>query len=129
MTNVSQNIIHNELNIFLLAKISAKRLRNNTKRFKQTGSWPRVKQSHNTLKKILPQSCLFRHGAFPRLRHGTRERSQAAIISCLTSGEACVRHRREGPRAYGSGPWASYLSSQGLALPPPLCGPGRKEGV
>lgn len=44
-------IMHNELNIFLLTNISAKQLRNNIKWFKQTGIWPTVKQSNNMLKK------------------------------------------------------------------------------
>lgn len=39
-------IMHNELNIFLLTNISDEQYRNNTKWFKQMGIWPSVKQSN-----------------------------------------------------------------------------------
>ena len=44
-------IMHNELNIFLLTNISDEQYRNNTKWLKQTGIWPSVKQSNTMFKK------------------------------------------------------------------------------
>ena len=48
-------IMHNELNIFLLTNISDEQYRNNTKWFKQTGIWPSVKQSNTMFKKKILQ--------------------------------------------------------------------------
>lgn len=81
-------IMHNELNIFLLTNISDEQYRNNTKWFKQTGIWPSVKQSNNMFKKNTSIELIFQTKSLFSL-----------LISCLTSGECCVRQpAQQGPR-------------------------------
>lgn len=122
----------NAFTIFLLTNIIfAKQFRNNTKPFKQTGTWLSVKKSSHLKKKNPSIQLPCRQRVFSRSGRKFGKGAKVLLISPLTSGEDCVRQQApSGPLAHGNGPCASYLiSSQCLALQPLVCERWRKEGV
>lgn len=93
-------IMHNELNIFLLTNISDEQYRNNTKWFKQTGIWPSVKQSNNTFKKKY----------FNRADFSDKEPFLATYQLSDIRGALCASASPAGTPARGNAPWLLILS-------------------
>ena len=124
-------IMHNELNIFLLTNISDEQYRNNTKWLKQTGIWPSVKQSNTMFKKKNTSiELIFQTKSLFSLWHKTQERSRGATYQLSDiRGALCASASPAGPGSR-RGATAAYLTGSLCVAPHPLlCEPARKGGV
>ena len=130
-------IMHNELNIFLLTNISDEQYRNNTKWLKQTGIWPSVKQSNTMFKKKNTSiELIFQTKSLFSLWHKTQERSRGATYQLSDiRGALCASASPAGTRlpARGHGRLSYRLTVRGTS-PVPVwareegrCGTGRVE--